>query len=311
MGLTLGSTGRRASREEQSSQRRSPDDKVIALAGNPNVGKSTIFNSLTGMKQHTGNWPGKTVSMAQGWCESGSGGYVLVDVPGTYSLIASSPEEKLARDFICFGGADGVLVVCDGTCLERNMNLLMQTMETGRPVLLCVNLLDEAESKGIHIDLRELERRLGIPVIGTVARDRKSRGQLLGALDALFQRPVGGEGCAVVYPEPVEGAVEALLPLVEDVMGLSRRFICLRLLEGDGEIESRVGAESLEAAREERKRLERQGIGEDQLHDMLVSALVKTGEEICAAAVEEGGGGYGRLDRRMNRIVTSRLLVIR
>ena len=305
MGLTVKSTGRGIGREETYIQRPRPEDKLIALAGNPNVGKSTIFNSLTGMRQHTGNWPGKTVSNARGYCRGQERGYVMVDLPGTYSLMADSPEEVLARDFICFGGADAVLVVCDATCLDRNMNLLLQTMETGRPVLLCVNLLDEAESKGIHIDLKTLEDKLGIPVIGTVARDKKSREKILSAMDRAFDIPVKREMANIPYPEPVEQALEALMPLAGEIEGLSPRFICLRLLLG--EMDDRVGLELREAAREQREFLAQNGIDTDRLHDMLVSSLVKTGERPCQGAVENGEGGYGSRDRAIDRIVTSRI----
>lgn len=305
MGLTVKSTGRGIGREETYIQRPRPEDKLIALAGNPNVGKSTIFNSLTGMRQHTGNWPGKTVSNARGYCRGQERGYVMVDLPGTYSLMADSPEEVLARDFICFGGADAVLVVCDATCLDRNMNLLLQTMETGRPVLLCVNLLDEAESKGIHIDLKTLEDKLGIPVIGTVARDKKSREKILSAMDRAFDIPVKREMANIPYPEPVEQAMEALMPLAGEIEGLSPRFICLRLLLG--EMDDRVGLELREAAREQREFLAQNGIDTDRLHDMLVSSLVKTGERLCQGAVENGEGGYGSRDRAIDRIVTSRI----
>lgn len=305
MGLTVRSTGRGIGREETYIQRPRPEDKLIALAGNPNVGKSTIFNSLTGMRQHTGNWPGKTVSNARGYCRGQERGYVMVDLPGTYSLMADSPEEVLARDFICFGGADAVLVVCDATCLDRNMNLLLQTMETGRPVLLCVNLLDEAESKGIHIDLKTLEDKLGIPVIGTVARDKKSREKILSAMDRAFDLPVKREMANIPYPEPVEQALEALMPLAGEIEGLSPRFICLRLLLG--EMDDRVGLELREAAREQREFLAQNGIDTDRLHDMLVSSLVKTGERLCQGAVENGEGGYGSRDRAIDRIVTSRI----
>ena len=303
MGLTLESTGRGARGEALHIERPRPGDKIIALAGNPNVGKSTIFNNLTGMKQHTGNWPGKTVSNARGYCRSEKRGYVLVDVPGTYSLRAASPEEELARDFICFGGADAVLLVCDGSCLERNMKLLLQVMETGKPVLLCVNLLDEAESRGIHIDLKALEAQLGLPVIGTVGRDKRSRGRLLAALDALFDRPAEGEPYTVEYPAPVERAVAALLPLAEEPGGPAPRFTALRLLEGEQSMEERAGPELLAAARQQ---LEEQSLDVEQLHDILAAALVGAGERICARAVENAGSGYGRRDRRIDQIVTSR-----
>ena len=140
-------------------------ERVIALAGNPNVGKSTVFNALTGLHQHTGNWPGKTVATARGRCRHRGMDYVLVDLPGTYSLMAHSPEEEVARDFFCFGGADGAVVVCDATCLERNLNLVLQVLELQPRTVVCVNLLDEAERKGVRVDLEELSRRWG-PVPG-------------------------------------------------------------------------------------------------------------------------------------------------
>ena len=304
MGLTMESTGRGARGEALHIERPRPGDKIIALAGNPNVGKSTIFNNLTGMKQHTGNWPGKTVSNARGYCRSEKRGYVLVDVPGAYSLRAASPEEELARDFICFGGADAVLLVCDGSCLERNMKLLLQVMETGKPVLLCVNLLDEAESRGIHIDLKALEAQLGLPVIGTVGREKRSRGRLLAALDALFDRPAEGAPYTVEYPAPVERAVAALLlPLAGEPVGPAPRFAALRLLEGEQSMAERAGPALLAAARQQ---LEEQGLDEEQLHDILAATLVGAGERICARAVENAGSGYGSRDRRIDRIVTSR-----
>lgn len=304
MGLTMESTGRGARGEALHIERPRPGDKIIALAGNPNVGKSTIFNNLTGMKQHTGNWPGKTVSNARGYCRSEKRGYVLVDVPGAYSLRAASPEEELARDFICFGGADAVLLVCDGSCLERNMKLLLQVMETGKPVLLCVNLLDEAESRGIHIDLKALEAQLGVPVIGTVGREKRSRGRLLAALDALFDRPAEGAPYTVEYPAPVERAVAALLlPLAGEPVGPAPRFAALRLLEGEQSMAERAGPALLAAARQQ---LEEQGLDEEQLHDILAATLVGAGERICARAVENAGSGYGSRDRRIDRIVTSR-----
>ena len=135
MGLTKSSVGIGAVDSGLEIKKQAPDDRVIALAGNPNVGKSTVFNALTGLNQHTGNWPGKTVSNAQGYCKSDKHSYVLVDIPGTYSLMAHSAEEEVARNFICFGDADAVVVVCDATCLERNLNLVLQTIEIHKKIL--------------------------------------------------------------------------------------------------------------------------------------------------------------------------------
>lgn len=163
--------------------------RVVAVAGNPNVGKSTLFNNLTGMNQHTGNWPGKTVGRAQGYCKSEKYTYRLVDIPGTYSLIAHSPEEEVARDYICSGEADAVLVVCDATCLERNLNLALQIINLCQRVVVCVNLLDEAEKKGICINLEKLSKELGVPVVGTVAREKENLDGLLKKLDVCVEMP--------------------------------------------------------------------------------------------------------------------------
>jgi len=169
-------------------------EKIIALAGNPNVGKSTIFNSLTGMKQHTGNWPGKTVSGARGHFTCRGQRYTLIDLPGTYSLMAHSAEEEVARNFLCSGSADAVVVVCDATCLERNLNLVLQIMEITSNVIVCINLMDEAKKKGIHIQEKLLEKRLGVPVVSTVARNRKSLQSLLNAVHNVAA--AGCCGCA-------------------------------------------------------------------------------------------------------------------
>lgn len=187
MGLTKQSVGMGAVDSGLEIKKQTPDDKIIAIAGNPNVGKSTLFNNLTGMNQHTGNWPGKTVTNAQGYCKTREHSYVLVDIPGTYSLMAHSTEEEVARNFICFGGSDGVVVVCDATCLERNLNLVLQTMEISDRVLVCVNLMDEAARKNITIDLKGLSEKLGVPVAGTIARKKQSLDQLMKQLDGLVE----------------------------------------------------------------------------------------------------------------------------
>ena len=185
---------------------------LIALAGNPNVGKSTVFNRLTGLRQHTGNWAGKTVSLAVGSCESERHRYTLTDLPGTYSLLAHSAEEEAARDFLNAGQAEAVIVVCDASCLARNLNLLLQILALTPRVLLCVNLMDEAARHGLTLDLPLLAERLGIPVIGVSAREKGSRETILRALDALIDGPLPRPHCLpVLPPEADEDAVTAAL----------------------------------------------------------------------------------------------------
>lgn len=173
MGLTNSSTGScLLNKDLQLIQKQC--DYTIAIAGNPNVGKSTIFNALTGMHQHTGNWPGKTVANASGIFNYENRKFLLIDIPGTYSLRYNSEEEEIARDFICSGNADLILVIVDATCLERNLNLVFQILQITNNVVLCVNLLDEAKKKGIDINLNLLSLELGIPVVGTIARKQKT-----------------------------------------------------------------------------------------------------------------------------------------
>ncbi len=170
MGLSKSSVGMGALDVGLEIHKKGKNDIVVALAGNPNVGKSTIFNAMTGLRQHTGNWSGKTVMSAQGYASYEGQGYVLVDIPGCYSLDAHSAEEAVARDFLCSGKFDVALVVCDALCLERNLRLVLQILEQTRKVVVCVNLMDEAEKKHIRIDIKKLEDRLGVAVIGTAAR---------------------------------------------------------------------------------------------------------------------------------------------
>jgi len=208
---------------------------VIALAGNPNVGKSTVFNALTGLRQHTGNWPGKTVDNAQGTFTYQKKPFLLVDLPGTYSILAHTVEEQVARDFICFGQPDATLVVLDATCLERNLNLALQVMEITPHVVVCVNLMDEARKKKIAIDVPALEKELGVPVVATAAR----RGEGLDTLrETLYQVSTGvrkSKPRQLVYSPAVEKAVEHLIPTVQRLIDhkLNPRWVALRLLDGD------------------------------------------------------------------------------
>lgn len=172
----------------------------VALAGNPNVGKSTLFNALTGLRQHTGNWAGKTVATARGEYSCGGREYQLIDLPGTYSLAAHSQEEAVARDYIESGQADGVVVVCDATCLERNLILVLQVLELTGKVLVCVNLMDEAKRLGIEVDLPALSRRLGVPVVGTAGARQDGLDDLKEAIARLV-----GEDAPAAQPERPPG----------------------------------------------------------------------------------------------------------
>ena len=164
MGLTKSSTGTRLL-EDDFKNFKNQNGYTVALGGNPNVGKSTIFNALTGLHQHTGNWRGKTVSNSSGECFYKDNNFLFVDIPGTYSIMSNSEEEEIARDYICFGRPDATIIVVDATCLERNLNLVFQTMEITDNIIVCVNLLDEAKKKKIKIDLDELSKKLGVPVV--------------------------------------------------------------------------------------------------------------------------------------------------
>jgi len=214
-------------------------DFVVALAGNPNTGKSTVFNALTGLRQHTGNWPGKTVTRAEGGFEYGGQRYKLVDLPGTYSLLATSLDEEVARDFILFGQPDVTLVVVDATRLERNLNLVLQVLEITDRAVICLNLMDEARRHKIQLDHRRLARDLGVPVVPTAARQQEGLDELLQTVSEVA---TGQTYCKPhrIQNEPPElkGAISELVTQIETLYPdlPNARWVALRLLDDDRNI---------------------------------------------------------------------------
>ena len=210
-------------------------DHLVALAGNPNTGKSSVFNALTGLKQHVGNWPGKTVTRAEGGFRFNGVGYKIVDLPGTYSLLSASEDEEISRNFILFGKPDCIIVVADATALERNLNLALQVMEITDKVVLCVNLMDEARRKGIEVDLRSLSKDLGIPCIGTVARTGEGLSDLMRTVSEIIPGTLITRPTRTKVPPEVEAALAELTPMIESLVpGLpNARWVAFRLLDGD------------------------------------------------------------------------------
>ena len=314
MGLTKTASGRGAI-DNNLIIEKAIGERVIALAGNPNVGKSTLFNALTGLKQHTGNWPGKTVANAQGRCATEKSSYVLVDIPGTYSLMAHSAEEEIARDFICFEHPDAVVVVCDATCVERNLNLVLQVIEVGVPVMVCVNLIDEAKRKHITVDIKTLEQRLGVPVVATVAHKKRTLSALLERLDRL---PETAPPTVTVYAPPIEAAISTLSPLLEQAVGerFSPRWLALRLLERDetlaASMHALLGYELADepsissALAEQRKELACKGLQGEALHDSIVGSLLSCAQSVCKEAVFYNKPTHVDRDRRIDRVLTGR-----
>lgn len=283
---------------------------TIALLGNPNVGKSTVFNELTGMNQHTGNWPGKTIELASGHFTHKEHKHEMIDLPGTYSLLAHSSEEEVTRNYICFENCDVCLVVCDATCLERNLNLVMQTMEITNKVILVLNLMDEAKKKHIEIKAKRLSELLQIPVVPMSARSHEGFDEVKEAIEKVGSLAFEANQAPVCYQQDLEYAIQKVSEVIR-CRKMNRRFLALKLL--DPEVDDTMFYDAIENVQEVKELttsmivyLEGKGIY-NQYEDEIVRALNSKAKEISEECIIFNNASYQQRDMRIDRIVTSRV----
>lgn len=270
------------------------------------------------MKQHTGNWPGKTVANASGICKSNNKQFLLVDIPGTYSIMSNSEEEEIARDYICFENPDCTIVVVDATCIERNLNLVYQILEITNKVVVCVNLLDEAKKKGIHIDLKGLEKQLQVPVVGTVARNKKTLKNLMEKVETICSAKNAYK--KVKYMDTIESAINILEPEVKKILKNNKfknsRWISIKLLDRNKEIinsiEKHLKIKLLTKTIKEKLKQVDKLLEEKEINakDSIVSFILFNAENICTDIIKYENENYNKRDRKIDKILTSKVFGI-
>ncbi|MBR7071599.1 MAG: ferrous iron transport protein B, partial [Clostridia bacterium] len=311
MGLTHQSVGQSALKTERTKQK--PADITVTLAGNPNVGKSTVFNELTGMNQHTGNWTGKTVATASGSFQYHHKTVRMVDIPGCYSICAHSPEEEVARDFICFGSSDKTVIVCDGTCLERNLALALQIAEMTKGCIVCINLMDEAKRRGISVNANALSESLKIPVVLTAARSKKG----LDALKEEITADRKSDWLSLPYPDFLEEAIKIMTPFVQpycEKYAINPRWLAVQLIDRNASFENSAKTylgenffedENIKQGLYEVKQyFDINGIRSIQVADAVSKNSIQHSEKLCRQIVVKKTKAKSK--RKIDRILTGK-----
>lgn len=309
---------------------------TVALAGNPNVGKSTIFNSLTGMHQHTGNWTGKTVANATGEAVIKDNKFTFVDIPGTYSIMSNSEEEEIARDYICFGNPDVTVIVVDSTCLERNLNLVFQIMEITDNIIVCVNLLDEAKKKKIKVNLKKLEELLGVPVVGTTARDKRTLEKLKDTINKVCTGEIVPcpkeveysskieeninlleEKLSEVYEQNIETEYRSATTIIESkkISKKLYKWISLKLIDGEEKILNSIknhlninleNQDIQSCLSDVKHQLEKENITSNNFKDKVVADIMRKAEDVSKKVCTFENKDYSARDREIDKILTSK-----